>query len=138
MARITPEQLAKSGTEHGEQTALFCWCAENIATYPELRWFFAIPNGGTRGDDAKARAIRGGALKAEGVKAGVADTFLMCARGGWHGLFIEMKRPGKRSNTSAEQDEFGAYCHENNYGFVVCDTWQSARDMLVSYLSQKG
>lgn len=162
---MTPNQLAKSGTEHGEQAALFAWCAvatihgfavadafnehgpiafkqsehkgESLAV-PELRWFHAIPNGGSRGDDAKSRAIRGGQMKAEGVRKGVADTFLPVARGGWHGLYIEIKKPGKRSSTSEEQDEFGAYCHQNNYGFVVCDTWQTARDMLISYLSQKG
>ena len=33
---ITPEQLAKSGTEHGHQAALFCWIALNIDRYPEL------------------------------------------------------------------------------------------------------
>ncbi len=98
---IRPDQLAKSGTEHGEQSALFCWAnvariygfdvanrfAEGekfdfqalptgLPVVPELAWLHAIPNGGSRGDDEKTRAIRGGALKAEGVKSGVADVFL--------------------------------------------------------------
>lgn len=43
---------------------------------PALEWFHAIPNGGSRGDDDKSRKIRGAQLKAEGVRQGVADTFL--------------------------------------------------------------
>ena len=72
----TPSQLAKSGKEHGEQVALFAWAAvaafrgfaaaNDEASYSKrdvaegygtqdavlpLKWFHAIPNGGSRGDD---------------------------------------------------------------------------------------
>jgi len=41
-------------------------------------------------------------LKKEGVKRGIPDIFLPCARGGSHGLFIEMKaRDGKVSEEQA-------------------------------------
>lgn len=46
---------------------------------------FAIPNGGSR------NKIEAANLKRQGVKAGVPDLFLPVARGGAHGLFIEMK-----------------------------------------------
>lgn len=39
---MTPEQIAKSGTEHAEQAALFQWCNLNVGKYPELRWFYAV------------------------------------------------------------------------------------------------
>lgn len=159
----TPAQLAKSGTEHGHQTALFAWAAMacrfgfeaanddksyTVAghaerTYgvtsnvPELKWFHAIPNGGTRGDDAKSRAIRGGQLKAEGVRQGVPDTFLPVPRNGWHGLYIEMKRPGKIKDTSKEQDEFGEYAKSVGFGWIVCDDWRKAADVLISYLTYR-
>ena len=77
---ITPEGLAAAGTEHAHQKAIFCWAANNFNKWPELQLMFAIPNGGTRGDDKKSRTIRGGKLKAEGVKAGVPDIFLPVPR----------------------------------------------------------
>lgn len=40
----------------------------HCAPIPELKWLHAIANGGARGDNEKSRAIRGGQLKAEGVK----------------------------------------------------------------------
>jgi hypothetical protein len=125
---VTPDQLAKSGSEHGEQRALFAWLAwaelygfeaawddrtyagtwePGLVTYavPELRWCHAIPNGGSRGDDKRSRAIQGGKLKAEGVKPGVLDVFLpVVVRGAvsgapeplrciiYAGLYVEMKR----------------------------------------------
>lgn len=91
---MTPDQLAKSGTEHAIQRAFFAWlalaanfgfapakdicegrlCAKDARgatpNYPELQLFHAIPNGGARDK------ITAGKLKAEGVKSGVLDTFL--------------------------------------------------------------
>lgn len=118
----TLDQLAKTGSEHGEQTALFAWAAMatmrgfaaawddncyTVAGYaatnygevnalPQLKWFHAIPNGGNRGDDEKSRAISGGTMKAEGQKKGVLDTFWPCPRGPYAGLYIEMKKPAAR------------------------------------------
>jgi hypothetical protein len=78
---MTPEQLAKSGSEDALQMALFAalndkilrlkiWPnAENLALAEKLRWVHAIPNGGHR---HKAVA---GKLKATGAKAGVLDVF---------------------------------------------------------------
>jgi hypothetical protein len=52
---------------------------------PPIRYMFAITNGGLR--DIRV-AVK---LKAEGQLAGVPDTFLPCARHGYHGLFVEFK-----------------------------------------------
>lgn len=57
----------------------------NTCSYLEMRLIFAIANGGKR--TARTAAI----LKKTGVKKGVFDLFLPIARGGAHGLFIEMK-----------------------------------------------
>ena len=131
---MTPEQLAKSGTEHGHQTALFCWCAANRDLFPELEWFHAIPNGGLR---SKAQA---GKLKAEGVKAGIPDTFLPVARRGFHGLYIEMKKPtmrpkrGGKGGVSDEQEIFMRAVEHGGYCCKVCYSWEEARNALTWYL----
>lgn len=158
---MTPEQLAASGTESGHQRALFAavhatlWqlaCQKAHMGQPSeygvaakwdgidrmwaepLEWFHAIPNGGSRGDDARSRAIRGAALRAEGVKAGIADTFLPYPCKGFHGLYIEMKKPGAAGKASQEQLAFGSYARQIGYVWCVCDTWDKAFAALSEYL----
>lgn len=134
MNEITPEQLAKSNTEHGHQAAVFCWIAQ-IGKYrwPDLNQCFAIPNGGLR---ERATAAR---LKSEGVKPGVPDIFLPVAYGygvrRYHGCFIEMKKPGKRKDTSGEQDQYITYLIRAGYYVEVCDHWLQAVDVLTRYMS---
>lgn len=167
---MTPDQLAKSGSEHAHQVAFFAYCAvarihgfESADAWAEsnvigtggvpidaLEWIHAIPNGGARGDDAKTRAIRGGALKAEGVRSGVPDVFLpwpACDRSGiiYCGLYIEMKKPdlkpkkeGSKGGLSDEQIEFSKYAKNNSYGWIVCYTWREAVEAIKSYIAFKG
>lgn len=166
---MTPDKLAKSGTEHGHQAALFAYCAvaylhgfdvadewcktgklpkrepDAPPAVPALEWFHAIPNGGTRGDDEQSRKIRGGNLKAEGVRQGVADTFLPWPVGEWHGLYIEMKKPSLRPKSieakggaSDEQIAFGQYAQRAGYGWAVCYDWQQAVSYLRSYIEWGG
>lgn len=139
---MTPEQLAKSDSEQGHQRALFAWSALHVKQWPELALLFHIPNGGSRGDSAKTRAIHGAALKADGVRPGVPDLFLPVARHGVHGLFIEMKKPsakpkrqGSKGGLSDEQLAFRDAVHGQGYGWSVCYSWEEARDILVRYLS---
>ena len=132
---MTPEDYAKSGTEHSQQVALMIWTNDERVkkVYPELQLLFAIPNGGLRG---KAQA---GMLKAEGVKAGISDLLLPVKRGKFSGLFIEMKKPKGKTpagKASKEQLAFGDAVMNQGYGFIVCDSWDKARDMLIAYLEQ--
>jgi hypothetical protein len=78
---ITPEQLAKSGSEDGEHLALLCWCSLNFDSYPQLKRLVHIPNGGSR---HKAEASK---FKAMGMKPGFPDLFLPIPIAKWHGLF---------------------------------------------------
>jgi hypothetical protein len=139
------EDLAKSGTESGHQRAVFCWAQQNEDKYPELKWLHAIPNGGSRGDDERSRAIRGANLKAEGVKAGVPDIFLPVPRYKqseadsqvmqieYCGLYIEMKKPGV-NKASKEQLEFKEFIQKNRYGWILCDNWITAVANIEAYL----
>ena len=134
---MTPEQIAKT-SEHSHQVALFAWCALNVGVYPELKWYHAIPNGGSRGDDTKTRAIRGGQLKAEGVKKGISDTLLPVRKlfnnEVKSGLYIEMKKPGSLNKQFSEQIEFGEFVESQGFIYVCCDHWEKARDCLIFYL----
>jgi hypothetical protein len=132
---ITPEQLAASGSEHAHQVALFAWAAQSCI--PELKWLFAIPNGGLRDK------ITASKLKAEGLRSGVSDImlpvprlindFMIC-----HGLFIEMKqsqyRGRKNGGLSEAQEEFAHYVNGQGYRFVVCYSWIEAKDSILHYL----
>jgi len=157
---ITPDQLAKSGSEHGIQAALFAWVA--VAQYwgfdvanrwgegtlkppfnealrnpvPALEWFHAVPNGGSRGDNAKSRAIRGGQMKAEGVRDGVADCFLPVAIYPHHGLYIEMKTP--TGKIRPRQKEFRTFAVANGYAFSFERSWRDAAKLLQRYLENDG
>lgn len=133
---MNPADLAKSGTEDAEQTALFSWIADwiNAGGPPELKYIFAIPNGGTRGGTKQQAMMVGGRLKATGVKAGVSDIFVPFQRHGMAGLFIEMKRAdGVPSDVSDKQQEFGEAMQRQGYGFVVCFGWIQAANVLKQY-----
>lgn len=127
---ITPEQLAAVGSEDAHQSALFCWAALNLKTYPELEWLFAIPNGGFRDKRTASK------LKATGVKAGVSDMLLPVRRGVWPGLFIELK-VGKNT-LSQEQKDFKNFVLGQGYGFAACWGWEAARKVIVEYLEHRG
>lgn len=124
---ITPEQLASSGSEDGQQLALLCWCALNATKYPELKWLYHIPNGGSR---HKAEA---GKLKGMGVKSGVPDLCLPIKRGAYSGLYVELKKL-KGGKVSDEQDAWIALLQSQGFGAIVCHGWIEARNVLVEYL----
>ena len=134
---ITPEMIAKAGSEHAHQSAVFCWAAMNVGKYPELKWLHAIPNGyfSTSGQKAKS--------KAEGLRNGVPDIFLpVPIQTQWAkqyaGLYIEMKienhRKVKNGGCSDEQIEFMEFAIRMGYRCVVAYNWIEARDTIVEYL----
>ena len=127
MSALTPERIAEVQSEHGQQTALFAWAAlpETRAMYPGIENMFAIPNGGERNLKVAAN------LKAEGVRAGVADVFLPVARRGFHGLFVEMKF-GKNSTTS-EQKEFLSNVELQGFATSVCYSFVEAKTIIEKY-----
>jgi hypothetical protein len=89
--------------------------------------FHAIPNGGSR------NPIEARHLKEQGVKAGIPDIFLPCARGGWHGLYIEMKRR-KGGRVSIEQKKMILALRNEGYCVEVCQGWEEARDIITAYM----
>ena len=163
---MTPDTLAKSDTEHAHQRAFFAWLnfashlgfidAANVCkgnggpprprspVYPELVLFHAIPNGGYR------RKSEAGKLKAEGVKAGVLDTFLPVRKPvpgsvgpvtgaslHYNGLYIEFKEPKRKAHKegglSAAQIEFMGAVRAQGYCARVAYTWREAANIVMLY-----
>ena len=169
---MLPSDLAKSNTEHAHQRAFFQWLnlaarfgfgaairicdgrldlkdarqREYANTRPELNLMHAIPNGGMR---QKSEAAK---LKAEGVKAGVLDTFLPVPKpysypdlheeGLWHtaaynGLYVEFKEPKRRNHKngglSDAQVEFCDGVREQGYCVRAAYTWRDAANLVMAY-----
>lgn len=114
-------------SEHTEQVALVRWAQMQQAAVPALRLLFAIPNGGKRNKVTAAR------LAAEGVQAGVPDLCLPVARGGYHGLWIEMKIPG--NGLTPAQGAWHAALQAEGYRVATCYGWDAARAVVEDYLA---
>ena len=142
-------------SEHNEQCNLIDWATRNECRYPELKNIFAVPNGGLRNKRVGVKT------KMEGLKAGVPDLFLACAKlpedfqdtfeqktytdkkgnvspywklsgGVYFGLFIEMKFGS--NTTSKQQKEWIRKLRDKHYKCVVCYSWQDARDIILEYI----
>lgn len=155
----TPWERATGKTEHGEQSALFAWAnvaywagfasawdrnfytrpeplkpfIESGPTVPALKWYHAVHNQG-HGD-----AIRGAKAKAEGVKAGVPDTFLPVHMSYYHGLYIELKLPVYQNyrdgGLSSDQIECLAFLVSEGYATFVAYGWEPAARAIQNYLT---
>lgn len=122
--------------EHEHQVALIHWArkvpiGQASDVMPGARvadYLLAIPNGGKR-----SSAREGARLKAEGVKPGVSDLLLPLRRGGFAGLWLEMKAPGKKP--SADQAEWIERMNRAGYFATWADDWQKAAQIITGYLS---
>lgn len=127
MKDMMPKDLRMLPTEAEEQATLLNWCRMQEGRHPELGLLFHIPNGGKRG---KAEAAR---FRAEGVKAGIPDLMLPVARGGKHGLFLELKRKAG-GRVRPEQKDWMDKLKEQGYEAQVCRGWEGAAEALLRYL----
>ncbi|MCD8302575.1 MAG: VRR-NUC domain-containing protein [Prevotellaceae bacterium] len=95
--------------------------------YPQLAPLLFHPANGRARD-----SITGAILKAEGVVPGVADLILMVPSWKWHGMCIEIKRPGGRQ--SKAQKEWELAVHGQGYVYVVCSSVDGFRREVQDYL----
>lgn len=114
-------------TESVEQQCLFRWAEFQHGRFPELTLLYHVPNGGNR---SKSEA---GRFRAEGVKAGVPDLCLPVARGGFHGLYIELKRQ-KGSKTSDAQIAWLENLKQQGYFVALCKGWEAAAKEIEKYM----
>lgn len=113
--------------EDQEQAWLIQWAKRHGPA--EAKRLFAIPNGGHRSHS------QGALLKLTGVQKGVPDLFLPVPRGGYHGLWIEMKSTDPKSRPSKEQKDWLAFLDGQGYRTVVAKGFEAARDAILDYLN---
>ena len=116
-------------TEHAEAAMLIRACRAAEPRWPEMALLYAIPNGGKRSRKTAAD------LKAEGVKPGVPDYHLPVARGGVHGLFVELKRTAG-GRVSPEQRAWHASLREQGHRVAIARGWEEAFDVIRDYLEE--
>ena len=114
--------------EHVEQSNLFEWIRIMEQQSPLYRLFYAIPNGGDRVSKVGAK------LKREGVKRGVPDIAAPIARGGYFGIYIEMKRV--RGSTFPETQKWWRdQLQAQGYYWRLCKGYRAAELVITEYMS---
>lgn len=112
--------------EHRLQCACVRWFR---LAYPQHRHnLFAVPNGGYRTPATAAK------IKAEGALPGVSDLILLIARGGYHGLLIEMKTDKGRQ--SEAQREWQRLIEADGYKYVVVRSIEEFIKVVEAYLNE--
>lgn len=122
-------------TEARIQSECYTWFWNRFPQYRRL--LFHIPNGGKR---TKIEASR---LKAMGVLPGVPDLFLALPLGGYHGMFIEIKKPGQIPDEDkmkhSVHDERQIYqltlFAEQDYYCVYCDSLERFKFLVLCYIA---
>ncbi len=124
---MTPEQYKKisAPSEETEQIHLMQWCRWAEYKYPELAAIYHVPNEGKRS------ASTGGKLIKMGLRPGVPDICLPVPKGGYSGLYIELKRIGGKP--TEEQIDWLELL--NNYGHCVaiCEGAEAAERVITAY-----
>lgn len=121
MAAVKKPVYASS--EDAEQEAVVEYC--DLLHIPIVH----IPNEGKRSLSYAAR------MKRMGLRSGFPDLLVPLARGGYHGLFIEMKY-GK-NKTTKEQKEWLERLSAESYACAVCYNAAEAIKTIESYNRRK-
>ena len=112
--------------EHRLQCACVRWFR---LAYPQHHHnLFAVPNGGYRTPSTAAK------IKAEGALPGVSDLILLIARGGYHGLLIELKTDKGRQ--SEAQREWQRLIEADGYKYVVVRSIEEFIKVVEAYLNE--
>ena len=113
-------------SEASEQRVVMEWARMSQGKYPDLELLHHIPN-------VRSNKIQRFQLAKQGVKAGIPDLYLPSPRGGWHGLYIELKT--KDGRVSLAQKEVAEKLHRQGYAIQVCWSAEEAIRVLEVYLS---
>lgn len=134
-ARKTATNMLPS--EHQIQASVIHWCRLNELQDARLHWVFAIPNGAALphyggGKGNKGFSPQANKLKAEGLLPGVSDLFVPIPAQGYHGLFLETKKPG--GEVSEVQRLFMDAMSEIGYLAVAYYSFEEGVQVICEYL----
>ena len=117
-----------SRNEDREQQMLIKWAQQASIRheFPELKLMFHIPN------ERHCDAREGKRLKLMGVKSGVPDLYLPVARGGYNGLFIELK--AENGKPSENQMWWFNELNKQGYFSAICYGWVQSAELITKYL----
>lgn len=129
MAKImkTKAERLPCASEADEQQMLMEWARLAACKWPELRLMHHIPNEGKRSIPAAMQ------LKRMGLRVGVPDICLPVARGGYHGMYIELKRAHGGRLTQSQREWLEAL-NGQGYRAVRCDGWSEAAQAIELYM----
>ncbi|HDL7752885.1 TPA: VRR-NUC domain-containing protein [Yersinia enterocolitica] len=113
--------------ETEEQAALIAWADKTVIDGICIGdYLIHIPNEGKRGPKAARDAKR------LGLRKGVPDLFLALPRGGYAGLWVEMKVIGGK--VTAEQQLWLLRLRNSSYRAEVCEGLDAVKKVLFQYL----
>ena len=116
-------------SEHDEQVAVIEWF--------ELKWpklamcLMAYPSGAIIGGKNKFKIIN--KLKREGWRNGVSDLFLAIPKGGYHGLWLEMKDHDK-TKRSVSKEQWDHLDLMKNQGYFA--SWAAGAEKAMSIIEE--
>ena len=123
-SKSTPKAAPDEHNESWHQRQLIQWCRQ----FPWGQFLFHVPNETTGGPSWVVRN------RQMGCKKGVPDLMLPVPMGDYHGLFIEMKKPGGLPSDS--QRRWNAALNGLGYLAVYCHGWEEAKNVLLRYMAQ--
>lgn len=122
---------ARGLTEDQVQQVVLNWSRrQTYKSRPLFDYLHHSPNGGSR------HSLEAAKFKRMGVKAGYPDLILDIAKGGYHGLRVELKRD-KRSYLTKMQKERIQMLNDEGYLAVVAKGVDEAIETIQTYLNLK-
>lgn len=112
-------------SEDDMQKAIIEWCAFNP---PLNKLVIHIPNEGKRTKSYGAK------MKSMGLKPGASDLFIMTAKRGYNGAFIELK--SKNGRLSKNQKDFLEIANQENYFTAVCWSIEECIEAILWYMGR--
>ena len=119
-----PKQWQPSPSESDQQIKFVEYLRQNNIPH------YAIPNGEKRDIRTAQR------LKMQGVSKGIPDICITLAKGGYFGLYIEMKAL-ENGRLSKEQKEWFEVLSANGYHRCVCHGYVEAINRVEEYIRMK-
>lgn len=127
----TSSRARRRYLEFASQCALFRWARypSEQKKYPGLDLLSSSLNG------LHLSKSEAGKAKASGLLPGEYDIKLPVARGGYHGLAIELKYGVNKLTT--EQEWYGNRLTEEGWDVACFWSWIEAKDRIIAYLTGK-